>query len=410
MKLITPQISWHNRLPVLCLDISYIEQPKPVHKLATGGNDSKVYIWNINEEGGFQIRAGLRRHQRTVGAVRFSSNCQLLASGDDDGYIYLWKYSEEQSIEATSNNFLDDDEFDDLEIWKQKRVLRGHVEDICDLSWSKDCCQLVSGSVDNSAILWDVEKGTKLWCSDGIKGYVQGVAFDPLNQFLVTLSSDRSMRIYNIEEKKWIPGTGKKMRVHNLTTSKGVFCDDTLQTFCRRTEFSPCGKFLLTPAGQIIDENSKPASVCFVFKRNKLNKPLLYYKTKENSLCIRFCPSLFKLRDNQFNFWNIPYRLVFAVATSRSILIYDSQQPTPICFISNIHMARPTDLAWSNDGTILMVSSYDGYCTYFSFKKDELGEITLEPPPPEPEPEPVAQPKPPKVNDIRNYMSFNRIT
>ena len=36
---------------------------------------------------------------------------------------------------------------------------RGHLEDIYDLAWSPNGTQLVSGSVDNSAIIWDVDKG-----------------------------------------------------------------------------------------------------------------------------------------------------------------------------------------------------------------------------------------------------------
>ena len=37
--------------------------------------------------------------------------------------------------------------------------IRGHLEDIYDLAWSPDGTQLVSGSVDNSAIIWDINKG-----------------------------------------------------------------------------------------------------------------------------------------------------------------------------------------------------------------------------------------------------------
>lgn len=45
------------------------------------------------------------------------------------------------------------------EQWGVAKLLRGHLEDVYDLSWSKCSQFLVSGSVDNSAILWDVTKG-----------------------------------------------------------------------------------------------------------------------------------------------------------------------------------------------------------------------------------------------------------
>jgi len=36
---------------------------------------------------------------------------------------------------------------------------RSHLEDVYDISWSADSKLLLSGSVDNTAILWDVKKG-----------------------------------------------------------------------------------------------------------------------------------------------------------------------------------------------------------------------------------------------------------
>ena len=40
---------------------------------------------------------------------------------------------------------------------------RGHLEDIYDLAWSPNGQQLISGSVDNSAIIWDVNKGGQIY-------------------------------------------------------------------------------------------------------------------------------------------------------------------------------------------------------------------------------------------------------
>jgi len=42
----------------------------------------------------------------------------------------------------------------------------------------------------------------------------------------------------------------------------------------------------------------------------------------------------------------LPYRMVYAVATEDSVLLYDTQQQTPICVVSNLHCATFTDLSW----------------------------------------------------------------
>lgn len=94
------------------------------------------------------------------------------------------------------------------------------------------------------------------------------------------------------------------------------------------------------------------------------------------TVAVRFCPILYKLHehdDNTAPVIDLPYRMIFAVATKSSVCLYDTQQPTPIGIISNIHYTRLTDLAWSQDGRILIVSSTDGFCTLITFAADELG-------------------------------------
>lgn len=44
--------------------------------------------------------------------------------------------------------------------------------------------------------------------------------------------------------------------------------------------------------------------------------------------------------------FSLPYRMVYAVATQDAVLLYDTQQQTPICVVSNLHCATFTDLAW----------------------------------------------------------------
>ena len=44
--------------------------------------------------------------------------------------------------------------------------------------------------------------------------------------------------------------------------------------------------------------------------------------------------------------FSLPYRMVYAVATQDSVLLYDTQQQTPICVVSNLHCATFTDLTW----------------------------------------------------------------
>ena len=73
--------------------------------------------------------------------------------------------------------------------------------------------------------------------------------------------------------------------------------------------------------------------------------------------------------------FTLPYRMVYAVATQDAVLVYDTQQTIPLCVVSNLHYTTFTDLAWSNDGLTLIMSSSDGFCSTLTFTAGELGTI-----------------------------------
>jgi chromatin assembly factor 1 subunit B len=75
--------------------------------------------------------------------------------------------------------------------------------------------------------------------------------------------------------------------------------------------------------------------------------------------------------DNPYPF---PYRILFAIATQNSVIFYDTQQSVPFAFISDIHYARISDVAWSKEGRLAIISSTDGFCTFVSFTAEELGD------------------------------------
>ncbi|XP_033106334.1 chromatin assembly factor 1 subunit B-like [Anneissia japonica] len=202
MKLDTPEISWHGRDPVYSVDIQKIGKNT---RLATAGADNKIRIWylTVDSDGKpwVQFASNLSRHTKAVNVVRFSTSQHVLASAGDESVIYLWKLQEGQ----VGSSFMDkEEEIENKENWTVHKMLRGHLEDVYDLCWSKDCNQLISGSVDNSAIVWDVVKGEKLHLLKDHKNYVQGVAFDPQNQFVATFSCDRSCRIYSLQSRRCV--------------------------------------------------------------------------------------------------------------------------------------------------------------------------------------------------------------
>ena len=172
-----------------------------------------------------------------------------------------------------------------------------------------------------------------------------------------------------------------------------LFHDDTFKGFFRRLAWSNDGELLVVPSGVVeTDAQAKVTHCTYVFTRLELTKPAVCLPTMEKyTIAAKFCPLLYKLRptkrknaskeenlapwEKYQTLFALPYRMVYAVATQNAVMIYDTQQSTPIARVSNIHYTGLTDLSWSPDGRILFVSSTDGFCSIITFPPGELGEV-----------------------------------
>ncbi|KAF2612400.1 hypothetical protein F2Q70_00010855 [Brassica cretica] len=274
---------------------------------------------------------------------------------------------------------------------KEKKS-RFHRKDVLDLQWSPDDAFLISGSVDNSCLIWDVSKGSVHQILDAHCHYVQGVAWDPLSKYVASLSSDRTCRIY-VNKPQAKSKSGEKMNYvcqhvitkadqqrgdDTKTVKTHLFHDETLPSFFRRLSWSPDGSFLLIPSGSFkISPTSESVNATYVFSRKDLSRPALQLPgANKPVVVVRFCPVAFKLRgsSSEEGFFKLPYRIVFAIATLNSVYIYDTECVAPIAVLAGLHYAAITDITWSPTASYLALSSQDGYCTLVEFEDNELGE------------------------------------
>ncbi|XP_048397459.1 chromatin assembly factor 1 subunit B [Stegostoma tigrinum] len=385
MKFVTCEIAWHNKEPVYSVDFQHGPDGR-TDRLASAGVDSAVRIWKVDEgqdgKAVVDILSNLVRHTKAVNVVRFSPNGEVLASGGDDALILLWKLNDSKDIKESEQNLFEEDAQLNKENWTVLRTLRGHIEDVYDICWTLDGNYMVSGSVDNTAIMWDVNKGVKLSIFNEHKSYVQGVTWDPLGQYIATLSCDRVMRVYSTQTRRVAFNVSKMSSgCEGETKSYRMFHDDGMKSFFRRLTFTPDGSLLLIPAG-CVEAGENVTNTTYVFSRKNLKRPIAHLPCPAKAtLAVRCCPVFFELRQpkvedeshKKMNIFKLPYRLVFAVASEDSVLLYDTQQTMPFGYISNIHYHTLSDITWSRDGMFLTISSTDGYCSFVTFEKDELG-------------------------------------
>ncbi|NXC59194.1 CAF1B factor, partial [Aleadryas rufinucha] len=196
----------------------------------------------------------------------------------------------------------------------------------------------------------------------------------------------RVLRVYSTQTKrvafnvtKMPSGSGAEGEARSFR----MFHDDSMKSFFRRLSFTPDGSYLLTPAG-CVESGENVTNTTYVFSRNNLKRPVGHLPCPgKGTLAVRCCPVYFELRGASAKdemsprsppaLFNLPYRLVFAVASEDSVLFYDTEQSFPFGYVSNIHYHTLSDISWSSDGSFLAISSTDGYCSFVTFDKDELG-------------------------------------
>lgn len=329
----------------------------------------------------------------------------------------------------------------------------GHASDIYDISWSPDSLQLVSGAVDNTAIVWDVVKGRAITRLEGHSQFVQGVAWDPAGTYIATQSNDRTARVFApVTATKG--GRGKKVAAASASAGPAeawdcaavlktrqevlppsaapaagaamsddagpaapapapatrpvpLFLDETVPSFFRRPAWSPDGSLVFFPTGiyrpplpaggaaaasaggAASSSSSAPAAsasalaprpTTFAFRRDAFTTPVAHFPGTPHTkatIAVRVAPVVYKLRgpaDGPGNgSFTLPYRMRFAVASLDTVFIYDTESPFPEAVISGFHCEKISDIAWSGDGSLLFVSSIDGYASVVAFSSKDTG-------------------------------------
>ncbi|KAI0383462.1 WD40 repeat-like protein [Hypomontagnella monticulosa] len=545
-------INWHdNHAPIYS---AHFESHHGKKRLATGGGDNNVRIWKVEAEGEtrkVEYLSTLTKHTQAVNVVRWAPKGETLASAGDDGNVILWVPSETHNPTTFGN-----EELEDKETWRTKHMFRPTGSEIYDLAWSPDATYFIIGSMDNVARIYNAGTGVLIRQIAEHSHYVQGVAWDPWNEYIATQSSDRSVHIYSLKTKDGqyaltshdektpkiashakadlpprrissnspappdmgyrsqlaaavdtpsasigspvpsAPGTPQSVPLpmnppsvvsHSRRSSfssrrsaspapslplpavmpiepspklnhglglgmknASLYANETLTSFFRRLTFTPDGSLLLTPAGQYQVQHSadglRPTyeiiNTVYIYTRGGINKPPIAHLPghKKPSVAVKCSPITYTLRQSppitkhitidtssaedpipalpepiskplsavmdppppptssapdpekssttskHLNVetgpstsgpkptFSLPYRMVYAVATQDSVLLYDTQQTTPICVVSNLHLTTFTDLTWSSDGLTLLISSSDGFCSTLSFLPGELGQ------------------------------------
>lgn len=168
----------------------------PDHQhLASGGNDNKLFVWNLTSSGPVQTYTD---HQAAVKAIAWSPHQHgLLASGGGtaDRCVRFWNTLTGQPLQCVDTG-----------------------SQVCNLAWSKHSNELVSthGYSQNQILLWKYPSLVQIAKLTGHSFRVLYLAMSPDGEAIVTGAGDETLRFWNVFSKT--RSTKESKSVLNLFT------------------------------------------------------------------------------------------------------------------------------------------------------------------------------------------------
>ncbi|MEM7133965.1 MAG: NB-ARC domain-containing protein [Chloroflexota bacterium] len=160
--------------------------------LASASIDLTIRLWDVRTGKCLKILTGHTDHIRSVAfrpvpkehpeaTERLPYGAQMLASSSYAHIIYLWDLTAPRGSKIT---------FD---------LLSGHTASVWSVAFSPDGQWLVSGSMDKTARLWDVQRGKCLKILSGHTSSVLSVAFSADGRIVASASADATIKLWDVK-------------------------------------------------------------------------------------------------------------------------------------------------------------------------------------------------------------------
>jgi hypothetical protein len=169
------------------------------HLLATGGNDQKLCLWNL-DTGKLQQSCPI---SGPISALVFSPQSDRLASGGYDHCIQLWRIPSSQDNESQPQEYHSSHCLPEMS-------LEGHEGSVQTLIFVPG--YLVSGSYDQQIRIWSLDQRqgqNKSICLEGHQGSVQCLAFDRDRECLLSGSEDGQILRWRFPDGEALGSLGK---------------------------------------------------------------------------------------------------------------------------------------------------------------------------------------------------------
>uniref|UniRef100_A0A1A9W5P9 WD repeat-containing protein 37 n=1 Tax=Glossina brevipalpis TaxID=37001 RepID=A0A1A9W5P9_9MUSC len=176
--------------------------------IGTASADHTACIWGI-ESGRCLLQ--YTGHAGSVNSIKFHHNRDLVLTGSGDGTAHIWQaalagvsrkgHSSEEELDDSDEQVEDRDRVDTLRTpLCEFAGPGGHLSVVVAADWLSNMDQIITGSWDRVAILWDVETREPLQPLTGHDHELTHVSAHPTQRLVVTASRDSTFRLWDFRD------------------------------------------------------------------------------------------------------------------------------------------------------------------------------------------------------------------
>lgn len=237
---------------------------------------------------------------------------------------------------------------------------------IIDLTWSPDGRLIAWSSSDCKIYIYDTEHRTLQELSLLLKNekltVQRSMAFDPTNNFLVTVGEDTLIFMFQYHYSS----NGKY--IFKLATRITKFVNENSMFHeYKRISWSPDGEYISIPTAS----KNHTCLISLLSRSSEWNNSVSLVGHDTHCEVVCYNPNVFRadLSEESPELFNI----IATAGSDKKLVVWNTTKESPIFVLSDICSKAITDLSWSKNGHELLIVSLEGKILLATFEKDSLG-------------------------------------
>lgn len=242
-----------------------------------------------------------------------------------------------------------------------------HSTSITDGNWSLDGKYFVWSTSDGKIHLVDINKLTYQELSSldhSEKPLTQrSVAFDPTNNYLITLNDDTLINLYQYHEQQ----SGYQFRlIHKISK---LLNKTPINVKYKRISWSPDGEFISIPTAS----KNLTSLISLLSRSQDWTNKISLVGHDLNCEVVRFNPKVYTTDKSDTVEPLNAFHIIATSGSDKTLVVWNTSKDSPLFIIKDVSSKPVVDLAWDKTGRTLFFASLDGHLTSVEFEESELG-------------------------------------